>query len=406
MRGQVFFELIGPLIFLAFSLGFVEIRRHMPQLVSAGFFALSYFLRSCGFTADYFRPIMQPDIAIYATVVPFFAAGVAFCAAVLRLYRVRVPWGLFGSIAVAALAAVTWFRFVDDSVVARVIVMNGMAATALIYLALAMQRGMTRRIDRFLQVLFVVNAGQFVVRTVVMLWLEGSALTAANYADSLTAISLRFSITVATVAIGATLFAIYGMEIVSMLTRNSHTDLLTGVLNRRGFGASATIPQERLSPNRSGHGFILADIDGFKSINDRFGHDVGDAVIARIARVLQGTARANDVVARWGGEEFVILIVDGGERLARLYAESVRVVVEGIELDCLGGESVTISFGVTEWRHGDTLREVCKRADDALYDAKKAGRNCVRSSAEPAFAGRAPSPEGLAGYPSATWLST
>lgn len=385
MRGQVFFELIGPLIFLAFSLGFVEIRRHIPHLVSAGFFALSYFLRSCGFTADYFRPLMQPDIAIYATVLPFLAAGLAFCAGVLRLYRVRVPWRVFGTIALAALAAISWFRFVDDSVVARVIVMNGIAAVALIYLALAMQRAIRRRIDRFLQVLFVVNAGQFLVRTAVMLWLEGSALTAANYADSLTAISLRFSIIVATVAIAATLFAIYGMEIVSTLTRNSHTDPLTGVLNRRGFDAGVTIPQARLRPDRPGHGFILADIDGFKSVNDRFGHEVGDAVIERIARILQGAARDNDVVARWGGEEFVILICDGGESLARLYAESVRSVVEGIEFDCLRGESVTISFGVTEWRLGDTLREVCKRADDALYDAKNSGRNCVRSAAQPSL---------------------
>ncbi|MFZ2100828.1 MAG: GGDEF domain-containing protein, partial [Oricola sp.] len=98
-----------------------------------------------------------------------------------------------------------------------------------------------------------------------------------------------------------------------------------------------------------------------------------------------GAARENDMVARWGGEEFVILIADGGESLARLYAESVRAVVESVELDCLRGESVTISFGVTEWRHGDSLREVCKRADDALYEAKQSGRNCVRSAAGPAL---------------------
>ncbi|QKV19968.1 GGDEF domain-containing protein [Oricola thermophila] len=389
MQGQAFFELIGPLVFLAFAFGFLEIRRHMPQFASAGLLALSYLLRACGYGADYFRAEMPADFAIFAAIVPFLGAGVAFGAGILRLYRVPVPWAVYGICVAVILAAVSWFRFVDDSVVARVIVMNGAAAAALAYLAVAIRSGIRRRIDRFLQILFIVNAGQFVLRTAAMLWLEGHLLTEANYAGSLTGSSLRFSIVVATVAIVATLFAIYGMEIVATLTRNSHTDPLTGVLNRRGFDAAVSRLQARHRPGASGHGFVLADIDGFKSINDRFGHDVGDTVIARVARILQGAARENDIVARWGGEEFAILVADGGEGMARLYAESVRVVVEDLELECLQGASVTISFGVAGWRHGETLREVGKRADDALYDAKTSGRNrvCVATERSPQASG-------------------
>lgn len=378
-----FFQFIGPLLFLALAVGFAMIRYHVPYRVSAGFFALSYLFRSLAFMADYFRPAMPPDIAIFAPIALFLVGGVTFCAGIFHLYSLRVPWWVLGSIAVAVIELFGWYRFVEDSLVMRIAIMNGASAGVLIWLAIAIRHQVTRGVDRLLQVLFVANAAQFVARTAVMLWLEGGALTAANYAESLTAVSLRFSTIVSTLAVAGTLLAIYGVEITSRLTRSSETDPLTGILNRRGFEARVASLQDGFAQGGARHGLIIADIDGFKSVNDRFGHDAGDIVIARIAGLLEEGAGSEGLVARWGGEEFVVLIPNGGEALARLYAESVRTAAEAMGHDCLNGEAVTVSFGLTEWRPGDTLRMACGRADAALYEAKQAGRNCVRAALKP-----------------------
>jgi len=379
-----FFQFVGPVLFLALAVGFATIRYHVPYRVSAGFFALSYLFRSFAFMADYFRPAMPPDVGVFVPMFLFLAGGITFCVGVFHLFSLRVPWWVLGAIAVAVIELFGWYRFVEDSLVMRIAIMNGISAGVLLWLAIAIRHRATRGVDRLLQALFVGNAAQFVARTAVMLWLEGDTLTASNYAESLTAVSLRFATVVATLAVAGTLLAIYGVEITARLTRSSETDPLTGILNRRGFEARVAALPDGLDPAAPGRGLVIADIDGFKSVNDRFGHDAGDMVIGRIARLLEEGAGSDGLVARWGGEEFVVLIPNGGEALARLYAESVRTAAEAMGHDCLNGEAVTISFGITEWRHGDTLRMACGRADSALYEAKQAGRNCVRAALKPA----------------------
>ena len=379
-----FFQFVGPVVFLALAIGFATIRYHVPFRVSAGFFALSFLLRSLAFMADYFRLAMPPEIGVFAPILLFLAGGVTVCAGIFQLFSLRVPWWVLGSIVVAVVELFGWYRFVDDNLVMRIVVMNGMSAGVLVWLAIAIRHRVARGVDRLLQVLLVINAGQFVARTAVMLWLEGGTLTAANYSESLTAVSLRFATTVSSMAIAGVLLAIYGVEITARLTRNSETDPLTGILNRRGFEARVEALLDGVAQGGSRHGLIIADIDRFKSVNDRCGHDAGDIVIARIAGLLEEGAGSEGLVARWGGEEFVVLIPNGGEAMARLYAESVRTAAEAMEHDCLNGEAVTLSLGITEWRPGDTLRMACGRADTALYEAKQAGRNCVRAALKPA----------------------
>ena len=378
-----FFQFVGPVIFLALAVGFATIRYHAPFRVSAGFFALSYLFRSLAFTADYFRPAMPPDVGVFVPILLFLAGGITFCAGIFHLFSLRVPWWVLGSIAVAVIELFGWYRFVEDSLVMRIVIMNGISAGVLIWLAIAIRQRIARGVDRLLQVLLVANAVQFVARTAVMLWLEGGTLTAANYSESLTAVSLRFATIVSTLAVAGTLLAIYGVEITARLTRSSETDPLTGILNRRGFESRVAALPDGSAQEGPRHGLIIADIDGFKSVNDRFGHDAGDTVIARIARLLEEGAGSEGLVARWGGEEFVVLIPNGGESLARLYAESVRTAAEAMGHDCLKGEAVTISLGIAELRPGDTLRMACGRADAALYEAKQAGRNRVRAALKP-----------------------
>jgi len=129
---------------------------------------------------------------------------------------------------------------------------------------------------------------------------------------------------------------------------------------------------------RSGHSFCVAiiDIDHFKQINDRFGHAAGDAVLQRFAREALGAIRVADVLARWGGEEFVLLLSDARLPLARSGVDRVRLRFEGLTL--LAEDPalrVTISAGLTEHLAGESVAEALARADRALYEAKAEGRN-------------------------------
>ena len=158
----------------------------------------------------------------------------------------------------------------------------------------------------------------------------------------------------------------------------SITDPLTGLYNRAGIAQVS----EGIFANvetKKGASLILMDIDHFKRINDRRGHDTGDRILCEIAAVTRRHLRASDYLGRWGGEEFVILCATKQPQDSRLLAEKVRQAVddqiyeqqEGVPL------RVTVSLGVTNILPHDTFESALKRADQALYQAKAQGRNCV-----------------------------
>ena len=155
------------------------------------------------------------------------------------------------------------------------------------------------------------------------------------------------------------------------------TDPLTGLANRRRVEALARPwiddPQARLSA-------LMIDVDHFKKINDGFGHDAGDEALVWLGSHLRAQARASDLVGRLGGEEFVMLLPGTSVDAAAALAERLRATVAALPLD-LGAQGrwpMTISIGVAERVVGDTdVRALLRRADDAMYEAKRAGRNRV-----------------------------
>ncbi len=159
------------------------------------------------------------------------------------------------------------------------------------------------------------------------------------------------------------------------LNRLATTDTLTGVRNRRHFEAVATAEMARLDRYGEPLSLLLFDIDHFKAVNDRYGHLIGDQVLVTLTQRVRGQLRAVDVLARWGGEEFVVLLPHCGAEEARRLAEKLRALIAGEPFPTVGG--VTTSFGVAECRAHETLDDWLKRADDALYRAKSGGRNRV-----------------------------
>jgi diguanylate cyclase (GGDEF)-like protein len=158
------------------------------------------------------------------------------------------------------------------------------------------------------------------------------------------------------------------MEHTQILAR---TDALTGLANRMAM--TETLEAQLLQPE--GLCVVMLDIDQFKGINDRHGHDVGDAVLQAVAHRLRSALRRGDTLGRWGGEEFLLLM--RAERLAdALHAvERLREAMAAEPFDHAG--TVTASFGIAQASPGDTAGRVLQRADAALYDAKHLGRNRV-----------------------------
>jgi diguanylate cyclase (GGDEF)-like protein len=166
----------------------------------------------------------------------------------------------------------------------------------------------------------------------------------------------------------------------SELSRISQTDQLTGLLNRRGFVDAALEALESARVNSAPATMFMCDIDHFKSINDRFGHEAGDKVLVEMADVLRRFAdREGTLVARYGGEEFAALMVGVGREHAEQYAEEIRTACAAREiLIGTASERVTISIGFTVSSRGKVeLAELMRIADHALYAAKRRGRDRV-----------------------------
>ena len=162
---------------------------------------------------------------------------------------------------------------------------------------------------------------------------------------------------------------------ISQLNVDSHTDAMTGLYNRRGMQKVLDYYQEV----QQHFAIIALDIDYFKHINDSYGHDVGDRVIKELAEIMRENARKIDVLCRSGGEEFLILLPDTTLDVARQVAERLRQHVAQYEIKDVG--HITLSLGVAHCSSGSAdLNAAIKRADEALYQAKRQGRNQVATA--------------------------
>jgi diguanylate cyclase (GGDEF)-like protein len=164
------------------------------------------------------------------------------------------------------------------------------------------------------------------------------------------------------------------------LDRMSRTDELTGLSNRRDMYEWLKQESYRYERNRNPFSITLCDIDHFKNINDVFGHDCGDLVLKNVARLLTDSVRKQDRIARWGGEEFIILHPETNLGNAELIAERMRKTIENSSFTYQQHDlHLTLSFGTAMKTENSTVEEVIKHADENLYHAKRTGRNRVVS---------------------------
>jgi diguanylate cyclase (GGDEF)-like protein/PAS domain S-box-containing protein len=160
------------------------------------------------------------------------------------------------------------------------------------------------------------------------------------------------------------------------------TDPLTGLHNRRGLEGRAEALHFRPGGAAVAQVWIMVDIDHFKRVNDTYGHEAGDEVLKAVAEALRSTARVADIVARFGGEEFVLVLPDTSAEMAARIAERLRLAIEALST-VVDGQAirVTASFGVAQRAAQESQLEVLERADAALFSSKRDGRNRVTMSA-------------------------
>lgn len=168
------------------------------------------------------------------------------------------------------------------------------------------------------------------------------------------------------------------LERITRLEQIAFLDDLTHLANRRYLQEAMAGRLAEFTRHGSEFGVILLDLDGFKPVNDRCGHDAGDAVLRMVARTIAHNCRPYDVVGRWGGDEFLVIAGHTPSDMIDQFAERLRVLVGQSWME-EGGERlcVTTSVGATICCHGDDMPSLLKRADELLYQSKSAGRNRV-----------------------------
>ena len=203
---------------------------------------------------------------------------------------------------------------------------------------------------------------------------------ATSSVDGLPILALRVQILASSflgLVVGAALLTVHAERIHGRLVDASERDPLTGLLNRRGL--------ERATEEKGAEdwGVIIGDLDRFKRVNDEYGHAAGDEVLRTMASVLRGITREDDVAARVGGEEFVVVLRESGLCDARAVAERLRDALGAIPQPALRGRRVTASFGVAVWSRGRHLNDAIASADRALYAAKRDGRDRTVAEGDP-----------------------
>lgn len=168
-------------------------------------------------------------------------------------------------------------------------------------------------------------------------------------------------------------------EKINSLEKVALIDSLTGIPNRRYIEMNITARLNEMSRFGWKFGLLFIDIDNFKKVNDTYGHENGDNVLKMVANTISRNSRANDIIGRWGGEEFICLVVNVNKKQIYSVAEKFRMLIEQSGVTVKGGNlvRVTISVGGTIVKLNDDDKSLIERADSFMYESKKSGKNLV-----------------------------
>lgn len=343
----------------------------------AGGYATGILFALLEFIAPGQRDPLLVSILSYITTL----LAMSFClVGVSQHYNVRTPDRFIAGVWAVALVACPYLvSQYSHSDVAAVLYHLNYVLLQLMCGAVILRSRRRHPLDLLLVGMLVVSALTYLARPVIGAFVGKPESSHVYLETTYAAISMTLG-AVTLIGLALVMLLVMMRQSTEEMMLRSQTDVLSGVLNRRGFDEQATRLLEQAESSGMPIVAIAADLDHFKQINDTYGHDSGDQVIKGFAEVLKDVAEEPAIIGRIGGEEFAVLIGAANIAMGRLYAESARQAISA-RLDMGIDRSVTASFGVAQLRAGETLSDLLRRADAALYDAKAGGRNCVRAAA-------------------------
>ncbi|WEX08420.1 GGDEF domain-containing protein [Chelativorans sp. AA-79] len=381
-------KFVPPVLFLLFGIALfglwaLERKLRFAMTLAVGFCVLSLamFSQFAG---------LPPDIGQNAVISGFlYAASMALVGdGILQRSGKRFPAWLAALYLAGITGGLWYFFYIDRNLIARIYILNFGMGLILLHAAWRARFLFAGTwTDKALLFLLLVSGLHFFPRTLLTIRSVTMPTTPRQFGETDFWHALVLSTSIIGAMGGLCLLAILVVDIVSKLRQERDLDPLTGVLNRRGLERQS----RRLEKVEAGSTsvIVVCDLDRFKAINDTYGHHVGDTVLAAFAEIIRQNVRKQDIVARTGGEEFVLVLRDISQDQAFGFSERVRKAVEKTRFIGVSAiEPVTCCFGLARIRPGEPLWASLKRADKALYQAKRAGRNQTRAEwqADPAGA--------------------
>ena len=348
-------------------------RRHNPFLALT---AIGFFLVACGLAVHLSYTPLDARASVVVSAALYSFGGMLFSLATIRRAKLSGGISTLFLISAAIIAGTAWYTYFEKNPIAQIYVLNfglGLILLCAAWRTRKLARGTNA--DRILFWWFLLIGLHYFPRTL---------LTAAyipNAAGSLPDKSFfwvfsLFPLGGLVLFFGLVIIIVTGLDIIASIQDERDTDSLTGIRNRRGL--------ERLLKNtatmKQPVSVIVCDIDNFKQVNDKHGHHGGDAVLQHFVRMLVAAVRESDIVARLGGEEFVVMMPRTPLREGVEIAERIRSSNLEMNADSIApGLAVRCSMGVAEIKTDEDPWSALRRADDLLYRAKQLGRNRVVS---------------------------
>lgn len=381
LDAKLYISVLSPLLALVLAAAFGVLWACRRENDYVAQIAIGFFTIGAAFLVQAFGLGLDRPLALFLSNLLFACAIVLMVSAVLRRRSLPVPMLRIGIAFLATVCLTGWFIWPQEDFASRVVVVNyGLCIICAIGATTLYRAGSPTVMDKLIMTVLLLGIGNFFVRPITE-FLLGDLGSQSH--DMLSPYWLHTSLaaTLYCVLVALTMFSAAALDAIRELQAQTETDPLSGLLNRRGFETrGAELLQNYAAPTMP-VALIVADLDHFKTINDQYGHAMGDRVIAEFARGLVGAMGTGAIAGRLGGEEFAVLLPLTNLNGARLFAEAIRSARLPID-----GLSVTASFGVAQRLEGEDLEQLIHRGDEALYEAKHNGRNCVRlaRAAQPA----------------------
>ena len=389
MNSQFVIAMLNPAVGMLFAAAFFLLWANQRDQRYIVMIAASYVMQSLGFLIQDVGPDFANEFERIPSNTCFLITGYLLIGGVLRRYGLRIPHALMASIVIVGAIGQVWFVMVQPDLTARVFMVNFLLGCFALIGAVRLY-GVEKRhfIDRLLFWVVVLCVVNFFLRPASIMLLAGGFTDFGSFQQSFYWTTVQFTQVMISVLFALTLMVAIALDLIAELRREANTDKLSGLLNRRGFEDEAGRALEACAARGLPACLLIADLDHFKSINDTYGHVVGDRVIALFGRHLAASLRPGMIAGRIGGEEFAVLVPETELAPARLFAEAVRAGFAHSTTGLLPRSlSPTTSIGLCQTGQASELYDLMHKADEALYHAKRLGRDQVQ-----VFTPRAPVP--------------